>query len=512
MLQAGIVKVDITNRGEEILDDNPFAAEAEEHIPAEFRNNVLIVHDPLYVRVLVLDNEDCRMALIVLDTTAIGCRTITLGILADSADDFVPRLRREIQDKYGIPEDHITVSATHTHPPRRLLCSDDEQIVRTLSAVGQAVEALQPVTIGVGTGTEDRLTVNRTLRMKDGSDYTIRACNPRPPDDAVEDIRPVDPEIGVVRIDGTDGNPVAVLYNFASHIILENADGGISAGFPGVTSRYLEETIGGDVTAMFVQAAMGDVTEVSKDDLEFGHPAGIESIGITLGLSVMRAWRKATPGEATLACISESIEIPLRKDIPNIIDDLRKEQTELMASLRYTNFNFKTFLPMYLQHNLNADYPSHYFYRYRQEEKRDGGEFANMDALNKMHVEKYLQSLLAMERMARNEEKIGTLQKQQDVIDVLQGDSVSMEIQGVRIGDAVFITSSAEILTETGLQVKSSSPIEHTFIASIANGYLHYAPPASYYPGGGYEAIECLMSPEWEAAFMDTASAILSRL
>ena len=40
----------------------------------------------------------------------------------------------------------------------------------------------------------------------------------------------------------------------------------------------------------------------------------------------------------------------------------------------------------------------------------------------------------------------------------------------------------------------------------------HYAPPAAYYPGGGYEVTECMLAPAWERAFMDTARDILNRL
>ena len=512
MVRAGIARMDITNRGDEDLDNNPLSAQAEEHIPEQFRNSEVIIHDPLYVRALVLDNGDVRMAVIVLDTTAVGCRTVTLGILADSADDFVPRLRREICRNYDIPEDHIMVSATHTHPPRRLLCNDDEQIRRTVSAVAQAIESMQPVTIGVGTGSENRLTFNRTARLKNGLDHTMRGCAPRPPDEEVAELRPIDPEIGVLRIDGTNGHPVAVMYNFASHLLLGTPDGAITAGFPGVASRYVEEAIGGDVMAMFVQGALGDIAETSKDEGEFGHPTSIENYGTTVGIGVMRAWRRAEPGGATLHCISEPIDIPLRTDIPDVVETLRQEQMELMASLRYTNLNFKTFLPLYLQHNLHPDYPAHYFYRYRQEESHGGADFPNMDAQNKRGINKYLQSIRAMERMARNEEKIGTLLKQQAVIEILEGDTVPMEIQGIRIGDVAFITTPAELLCEVGLNVKRTSPFAHTFIASIANGYLHYAPPAAYYPGGGYEVTECLLAPEWEQAFMQTSNDILGRL
>ena len=370
----------------------------------------------------------------------------------------------------------------------------------------------QPVTIGAGTETDDRLTVNRTMHMKDGSHYTVRGCQPRPPDEEVADVGPIDPEIGVLRIDGTDGNPVAVVYNFASHILMPNLDGAISAGWPGVASTYVEESIGSGALALFVQGALGDINELSLDDWEHGHPTSIENYGTQVGIGVMRAWRRAEPGGATLKCISKTIDIPLRTDIPDVVETLRQEQMDLMASLRYTSLNFKTFLPLYLQHNLHPDYPAHYFYRYRQEEGRGGADFVTMDARNRMGVDKYLESIRAMERMARNEEKIGTLLKQQAVIEILEGDTVPMEIQGIRIGDAVFITSSAELLCEIGLNVKRTSPFAHTFIAAIANGYLHYAPPAAYYPGGGYEVTECLLSPAWEQAFVKATKGILGRL
>ena len=512
MLRAGIARMDITNRGEEILDDNPFAAEAEEHIPAQFRNSELIIDDPLYVKALVLDDGERRMAVLVLDTTAVGCRTSTLGILADSADDFVPRLRTELRETYGIPGDHVTIAATHTHPPRRLLCSDDEQIRRSLAAVGQAVESLRPARIGIGTASEDRLTFNRTATLKNGLDHTMRGCSPRPPDDEVAELRPIDPEIGVLRIDATDGAPVAVVYNFASHLLLGTPNGAITAGFPGVASRYVEETIGGDVMAMFVQGACGDIAEASKDDHEFNRPTSIEQFGISVGMGVMRAWRQAEPGAATVHCTSKTIDVALRTDIPAVIESLRQEQNELMSSLRYTTLNFKTFLPLYLRHALHPDYPSHYLYRYRQEAAHGGTDLESMDAQIRLGVDKYLQSIRAMERMARNEEKIGTLLKQQAVIDILEGDTVPFEIQGVRIGEAVFVTAPAELLCEIGLNVKRTSRFPHTFIAPFANGYLHYAPPAAYYPGGGYEVTECLLAPEWEQAFVETTQELLGRL
>lgn len=91
-----------------------------------------------------------------------------------------------------------------------------------------------------------------------------------------------------------------------------------------------------------------------------------------------------------------------------------------------------------------------------------------------------------MEEIARAEFKIRTLQKHQEIIGTLGGKTVPAEIQGIKIGECVLIAAPMEVLTEVGLKVKKTSPFRHTYIASIANGYLHYSPPASYYPLGSY--------------------------
>ena len=139
-------------------------------------------------------------------------------------------------------------------------------------------------------------------------------------------------------------------------------------------------------------------------------------------------------------------------------------------------------------------------------------EFRAMDERNRLAVDKYLESLATMETMARNEENIATLEKHQEVIDDIGTPTVPAEIQVIRIADSVWITAPMEVLAETGLKIKKESPHEHTFIAAISNGYLHYAPPASYYPRGGYEVTECLLAPEWEEIFETAVRGLLAKV
>lgn len=512
-IRAGVGKVEITCRDtgtwDALLTDK-----VKRHIPPDYLKQQLRVSDPLYVRALVLDDGQDPIVFLTMDVTAIGARSISQDILSDSADDFVPRLRRRIESDLDLPGNNVNVSASHTHQVPRMLVGDDEQIDCALHAIRQAQQNLSPVSVGIGSGREDTLTFNRTMMLKDGTDYTVRSFHATmPPDDQVQALRPIDPEIGVLRIDHVDGRPLALLYNFASHLLLgapDGSQGAITADHIGVALNTLEENIGGGVMAFALQGALGDAAEVSQFDT--GHPFSSLEFGRRLAQSVLNVWRQTTTGDATTRVVTRTAKLPLRTDIPNVIADLRQKQVDLLASLQYTSLNFEAFLPMYLRYNLKGDYPSQWPFRYMHADQCGDPGLRHMDERNRSAVNKYLQSIRAMERMACLEEDIATLQKHQEVIDTLGQTEIDAEFKGIRVGDCVFITAPMELLTETGLQIKQDSPFERTFVVSLANGYLHYAPPASYYPRGGYEVTECLLDPAWEGVFHQVVRELIEEL
>ena len=512
-IHAGVGKVEITCRDtgtwEALLTDK-----VKRHIPPDYLKQELRVSDPLYVRALVLDDGQSPVVFLTMDVTAIGARTISQDILSDGADDFVPRLRRRVETDLSVPGDNINISASHTHQVPRMLVSDDEQIECAVEAIRRAWQNLSPATIGIGSGREDSLTFNRTMMLKDGTDYTVRSFHATmPPDDQVQALRPIDPEIGVLRIDHVDGRPLAVLYNFASHLLLgapDGSQGAITADHIGVVLKSLEENIGGGVMAFALQGALGDAVEASQFDT--GHPFSSLDFGRRLGQSVLNVWRQTTPGDATVQAVTRRERLLLRTDIPSVIDKLRRKQADLLASLRYTSLNFEAFLPMYLRYNLGGDYPSQWPFRYMHADQCGDPGLRYMDERNRSAVDKYLEGIRAMERMACLEEDIATLQKHQEVIDSLGQAEVDAEFKGIRVGDSVFITAPMELLAETGLQVKQDSPFKNTFVVSLSNGYLHYAPPASYYPRGGYEVTECLLDPAWEGVFRQAVQGLIEDL
>ena len=101
-----------------------------------------VVHDPLQAKALVLSDGETTLAIVAMDVVAIG-------MIFDVPDDFLPRLRARIEAELGIPGSHVLVNASHTHPPGRILCPDEELRARVFDAVKRASEAMVPVTVGV---------------------------------------------------------------------------------------------------------------------------------------------------------------------------------------------------------------------------------------------------------------------------------------------------------------------------------------------------------------------------
>lgn len=470
----------------------------------------VMVNDPLYAKALVLDDGKTKVVIITMDVTAIGGRKISQGMLPDVGEAFLPELRKRLERELKIPGGNLLVNASHTHPPGRMLCSDEEQIARTFDAVRRAMESMVEVRAGSGSGCEDRISINRTLRLKNGRHWTIRHSNPCPPDEEVEGIGPLDPEIGIIRIDRLDGTPLAVVYNFACHLLFGDYQGHITANIPGYASKIIENSLGNGAMALFLQGAAGDVCDVTFKAFE--RPRDVEWLGTALGLSTLKALSGIETKTAEIKVISETIRLPRRTDIHERIKALQKEQSLLLESLRFTSLNFKSFLSLYMKYKLNPDYPSDYAFSYLQAQQTGDSRFTGMDSFNRRNIDKYLSNIQAMETLTRIEDDIATLRKHKELNDESGEDTVEAEVTGIKIGNCVLISAPVEALVEVGLNVKKASPCKHTFMAAYSNGYLHYGAPASYYDKGGYEVTECLLAPEWQEIYERKASEIIRRL
>ncbi len=462
----------------------------------------LRINDPVYSKVLVLDDGSTQAVIIGMDVTAIG------GI-GEVTDAFLPELRARIEGELGIPGKHVLVNASHNHPPLNFLCSHEEQVARTFDAVKRAREGMVPVTAGAGSGDEARISMNRTLRLSDGTGWTIRHSNPSPPDNVVESVGPVDTEIGILRLDKEDGSPLAVVYNFACHPYVTVPEGGVTADFPGFASQAIEENLPGAM-AIFLQGAGGDITPILYKDVNRARDSAPE--GRILGLTTLKAVRAIETKPAGLRVVNQALPLPRKADFDERVAELEAEQASLLKSLRGTSLNLKTFVPLYVRHLMDPEHPLDYKYRYLQSESIGEDEFTNIDNQNRSHLAKYVRNIQSMEKLARIQDKIATLRRHQKINDDSGEETVDTEVQGIRIGDFVLVSSPTEMLSTVGMNVKNASPFEHTFVAAYSNGYIHYGPPASEYAMGGYEVTECLLDPAWQDLYERKAAEVLKAL
>lgn len=513
LLRAGVGRAEITFSGTGRWGDLlPESVRA--HVPPDYLKKEIEVADPAYVRALVIESQGQHLVLLTLDVTAIGARTISQGILSDSADDYLLRLRELVLEEFGIEGASVHAVASHAHQVPQMLCDDQTQLERSLDAIRQAYSTMTSARVGFDFGAAEGLTFNRTLMMKDGTDYTVRSFYaPAPDDEEIQALRPVDSQVGVWRIDRTEGGALAVVYNFGSHLLLGAPDGRtgvITSDHVGVVLNELEQAIGQGVAAFALQGALGDALEVGQFDVE--NLSTAQSFGKELAGVVLDTYRQIQPRATTMRVLGERIDLQLRDDIPDLLAELKSKRDQMVSTLRYTSLNFKSFLPLYLKHSLHPENPSHWRFRYLVGQAVGDQTLQILDERNRFAVSKYLDSICTMERLADLEERIATLEKHGQVIESLGGKTIGAEFTAVSFGDSALLFAPMELLAETGLRVKRESPHQRTVVVSLADGYLHYAPPAAYYARGGYEVTECLLAPSWEQRFYLIADRLLGEL
>jgi hypothetical protein len=233
-LRAGAAKIDITPQdltGLTNLWRNPFDG----------------IHDPIYVRALVLDN-------------GINCATIIAADLVEFGD--TTELRKRIENEFCIPSSNIIITASHDHnAPRAGTVTPGATAQkggpatekythfvydRILVAIRQAKETMQPAHVGIGKGTADANT-NRDAFT--GNDWRL-GSNPD---------RPSDKTVWAVKVETESGEPIAILMNYAVHSVALGAHNSLITGdIAGATERYVEQYYGEKVVALWTLGPAGD--------------------------------------------------------------------------------------------------------------------------------------------------------------------------------------------------------------------------------------------------------------
>jgi neutral ceramidase len=208
------------------------------------------IHDPVYIRSMVLQIGDERVAF----------------VAADLAVFTSPEVETECREKYGIEKVFLCASHNHTAPSKPGKGPEYSDLKaffarQAIRSVGMAATNLFPARLAAGRRSFPQLGFVRLVVREDGhareswmGDDQYSAINP----DRIP-FGPVDNEVGVIRIDDTNGVPRVILMNYACHADVVCQSYAISADYPGAACRDVEQAFGGGVNCLFVNGAAGNV-------------------------------------------------------------------------------------------------------------------------------------------------------------------------------------------------------------------------------------------------------------
>lgn len=463
MLKCGLSKVDITPAvGTELCG----------HFRTDLRSTG--IHSNLYVRALVLDDDEKEVVLISCDLLGI---TSTL----------VASARRRIEELTGIKGENVMISCTHTHSgpgsmPLRVVGKNDEayqdQLVKKIAgAVYLASKDMKEASIGLGVGAEN-LAASRRIKWPDGS-IRFDWLDPNVPPK-----EPVDNELKVITIRDKYRKTLGIIINFACHPV---TIGGklfnlISSDFPGVATSLIEKVKGNGTIAMFFNGAYAD-THPRKDLVPgYNYYSQIEGDELTVTLGTILGAAALKISETTLTC--SNISIDLRSEVIKV--PLEKLPTE---------------------EELKREIPKE---ECRLEELKKAGGSAHELFWLKQRLDWY-NYLLELYGQGKRFETYEDL-----------------EIQAIRIGDIYIVGVPGEVFSRIGLEIKkrakSELGLDKVLVFALTNGNPGYIPAEEDYtiaPVGkrGYELEGSFMlygrplvGPGTATLIIETAIRIISGL
>lgn len=389
------------------------------------------VHDELHARCLVLDDGATRLAFVAVDSCMVPREVF------DAA-------KQMVQKATGLPANHMLMSATHSHeapcstPVFQTDPSPDYQRFLTLriaDAVQRAIGNLVPARIGWAVGHLPGEVFNRRWKMKPGAigenpfgnaNDTVRMNPPLASADLIEPAGPTDPEIPFLAVETKDGQPLAVLANYALHYIGGERNGDASADYFGMFADRIQALLGADrqdppFVGILTNGTSGDI-----NNIDFRVPAETQEpyeqmrkVANKVAAEVYRAYQDIEFKDwAPLACAQQEIELGVRK--PDEAELTRAKDIVAQAK---------------------------------------GPEMVTMP------------EIYARETVLMNDYPA----------------TVRVILQAVRIGDVGISAIPCEVFVQIGLELKEKCPFKPSFTIELANGYNGYLPTTEQHGWGGYE-------------------------
>jgi neutral ceramidase len=416
------------------------------------------VHDPLYVRTLVLDDGATRIAFVLVDNVGLP------RIVCDEA-------KRVIAEKSKLAGSHVLIAATHTHSGgsarersdtaaeeiRDGFTSDRPKLApyqqfiarRVADSVANAIRRLEPAKIGWGSGSDATHVFNRRWHVKSEKNRRnpfggVDSVRMNPPstaeDELIKPAGPVDPDISFLSVQSKAGRPIALLANYSLHYVGGVPIGVISGDYFGVFDQRLGEMFGADrsdppFVGMMSNGTSGDINNINfrQRSPAMAPYEKMQRVGNAVAAEVFRACQSLSYHDwVKLDARHEELALASRRPTPEMVEYAKK----IIA-------------------------------------KAPGQEAWHPN--ERTYAQSVLRALTAPAK-------------------------VSAPLQAFRIGELGIAATPIETFVEVGLELKSRTPFAKTFTISIANAAFGYMPTVEQHKLGGYESWLGTNRVEHEAA------------
>lgn len=405
------------------------------------------IHDPLYVRTLVLDDGTRRVAFVVCDNVGLPLS------VCDQAKQWTTELT-------GLPGSHIAMAATHSHSAGSAWRASGSESIsqildldgftnsaapltpyqtflarRVADSVQSAIQRLEPARIGWGAGAEPGQVFNRrwfvqseqNRRNPFGGIDQVRMNPGAGSPDLIKPAGPTDPEMVFISVQSKSGRPIALLANYSLHYVGGVTPRTFSADYFGMFSERMGELLGATRQDPPFVAMMSNGTSADVNNNNF--PKGIvpeapyvkmRRVANLVAAEVYRAYQTVTY-EDWVKIDARYEELPLRPRQPTPESVARAR--ELLARPPATK-------------------PWH--------------------PLETTYARLHLLSVAAPQRLR-------------------------VPVQAIRVGNLGIGVLPAEIFAEMGLELKAQTPFAKSFTMSLSNGWFGYLPTPAQHELGGYE-------------------------
>jgi hypothetical protein len=430
------------------------------------------IHMPIYATCLIVGTPSNQIAILTLDLMLLSVTQ-------------VKSIRAATNRVTNIDEQDIWVFVSHNHAGPATLenyIGEGELAVRAYcneipllcaSAAKKAIQSMEDVRVAAGRGLCE-VGINRDLQLPNGK--FVIAPNP----DGF-----ADSEVGVIKIETSDGHPLAVIANYGCHPTIAGHENRlISPDYPGVAREIVERIAGG--TCLFLQGAAGNVgpqegftaamevverqgsilgCEVAKVALQTKMyktrtvlDSVVESMSAQIG--VMKQQRLES-GTQALFTISRVVQIPTGNEFGLCYDKVEKEIEDLENKIAITPKN----------------------------ETETSDHYSNLIAINRL--------MWARDRGRR----------------MLSSATYPVEIKALCIGDIALVGTWGEMFAETGHAIKQNSPFSDTFVSAYMGGDAAYLPLRDAYCGNPrLEVMNTPVAPGGAEVLQDSIMSMLADL